>query len=140
MQKLKAKNPCLQNRKRKRGTSNLVNEEKFNMSNKSRPNETETEARLAHSRAVCLPADGYRACGCDWRRPVDKCGIPSTKRREEELAKRSSDVCLLTSLPLIYRTFAKGLLWQRQSQISRKWILASSRFVTNHDVRGLFKS
>ena len=92
-----------------------------------RSNEMETDARSAHSQAVRLAADGYRAYGCDWRLPLDKCGVPSTKRWQDEIAKRSSEVCLLTSLPLIHRAFARSLLWQRQCQISRTWILASSR-------------
>lgn len=56
-----------------------------------------------------------------------ECGVPGTKRWEEETRKGSSDICLLTSLPLIHRAFARGLLWQRQSQIGRKWIRVTSR-------------
>jgi hypothetical protein len=95
----------------------------MNMSDKLWPNGMETDARPADSQAVCPFAGGYRAYCCDRQ---DKCGVSSTKRWEET-AKESSDVCLLTSLPLIHRVFARGLLWQRQSEISRKWIRVTSR-------------
>jgi hypothetical protein len=79
------------------------------------------------AQAVCPAADGVRVCVCGSPLPLKNGWGPGMAVCDQSITKLSPVIPASKPLPVRRRIFGNRLLWQRQSQISWKWIRATPR-------------
>jgi len=81
--------------------------------------------RFGYGHTVCAAADGNRVCVCGSPLPLKNGCVPGRGACEQHITKGSSAISPLKPLLPTRRIFGNRLLWQRQSQMSWKWIRAT---------------